>query len=74
PFSVRRQELYAKIKQNHGNQQIYFELLDANGNVVAVAEDNTIELHNLALGNYVFRIRGSVSKAVDFTINSEQGQ
>ncbi len=72
PFSLRRRGLDAKIKQNHGNQRIYFELLDANGNLIAIAEGDTIELHNLALGNYVFRIRGSVTKAVDFTINSEQ--
>jgi subtilisin family serine protease len=74
PFSLRRSGLDAKIKQNHGNQRIYFELLDANGNLIAIAEDDTIELHNLALGNYVFRIRGNVTKAVDFTVNSEQRQ
>jgi subtilisin family serine protease len=74
PFSLRRGGLDAKIKQNHGNQQIQFELLDANGNLIAIAEDDTIELHNLALGNYIFRIRGNVTKAVDFTINSQQGQ
>ena len=72
PFSLRRHGLDAEIKQNHGNQQIYFELLDANGSVIAIAEDGKIELRNLALGNYVFRIRGNVTKAVDFTIKSEQ--
>jgi hypothetical protein len=74
PFSLRRSGLDSEIKQNHGNQQIYFELLDANGIVIAVAENDKIELRNLALGNYVFRIRGNVAKAVDFTINSEQRQ
>ena len=72
PFSLRRSGLDAEIKQNHGNQQIYFELLDANGIVIAVAENDKIELRNLALGNYIYRIRGNVTKAVDFTINSEQ--
>ena len=72
PFSLRRSGLDAEIKQNHGNQQIYFELLDANGIVIAVAENDKIELRNLALGNYVFRIRGNVTKTVDFTIKSEQ--
>ena len=72
PFSLRRSGLDAKIKQNHGNQRIYFELLDANGNLIAIAENDKIELSNLALGNYVFRIRGNVTKAVDFTIKSEQ--
>jgi hypothetical protein len=74
PFSLRRSGLDSEIKQNHGNQQIYFELLDANGIVIAVAENDKIELRNLAPGNYVFRIRGNVAKAVDFTINSEQRQ
>ncbi len=74
PFSLRRGELDAKIKQNHGNQRIYFELLDASGNLIAIAADDTIELSNLARGNYIFRIRGNVTRAVDFTINSEQGQ
>jgi subtilisin family serine protease len=72
PFSLRRSGLDAVINQNHGNQRIYFELLDANGNLIASAEDKTIELRNLALGNYVFRIRGDVTKAVDFTIKCEQ--
>ena len=74
PFSLRRGELDAKIRQNHGNQRIYFELLDANGNLIATAADDRIELSNLARGNYIFRIRATVTKAVDFTINSEQGQ
>ncbi|HET8783753.1 MAG TPA: hypothetical protein VFM63_15175, partial [Pyrinomonadaceae bacterium] len=72
PFSLRLRGLAAKIKQNHGNQRISFELLDANGNLIAIAEDDKIELSNLAPGNYVFRIRGNVTKAVDFTINCEQ--
>src|SRR5687767_991045 len=37
PFTLRRGGLDAKIKQNHGNQRIYFELLDANGNLIAIA-------------------------------------
>ena len=72
PFSLRHSGLDAKINQNHGNQRIYFELLDANGNLIAIAENDRIALHNLALGNYVFRIRGDVTNAVDFTIKCEQ--
>jgi serine protease AprX len=72
PFSLRRSALDAVIKQNHGNQRIYFELLDANGNLIAIAENDEIELRNLTPGNYVFRVRGDVTKAVDFTIKSEQ--
>jgi subtilisin family serine protease len=72
PFSLRRPGLNAQINQNHGNQRIYFELLDSNGNLIASAQDNKIELSNLALGNYVYRIRGTVATPVDFTIKSEQ--
>src|SRR6185503_17990349 len=72
PFSLRRSGLDAQINQNHGNQRLYFELLDSNGNLIASAPDNKIALRNLALGNYVFRIRGDVTTAVDFTIKSEQ--
>ena len=72
PFSLRRSGLDAMVNQNRGNQQIYFELLDANGNLIAAAEANKIAIRNLALGNYIFRIRGNVTKAVDFTIKSEQ--
>jgi hypothetical protein len=72
PFSLRRSGLDARINQNYGNQRIYLELLDANGNLIAIAENDKIVIHNLALGNYAFRIRGDVTKAVDFTIKSEQ--
>ena len=74
PFSLRHGWLDAKINQNHGDQRISFELLDANGNLIASAENDRIELSNLALGNYIFRIRGNVTKAVDFTIKSEQDE
>jgi hypothetical protein len=62
----------AEMKQNHGNQRIYFDLLDAAGNLIATAGDDQIELDGLAPGTYFFRIRGSVTKAVDFTIKCEQ--
>ncbi len=71
--SVRNSVLDAQINQNHGNQQIFFELLDAAGNVVAVASQQKIYLTNLAPGNYIYRVRGNVTKAVDFTIKSGQG-
>ena len=72
PFSLRRSGLDAKVNQNHGNERIYFEVLDSNGNVIAIAESDKIKLQSLAPGNYVFRIRGSVTKAVDFTIKCQQ--
>jgi hypothetical protein len=65
--------LDAQINQNHGNQQIVFELLDANGNLIAVANQRKIQLDGLALGTYFYRVRGNVTKSVDFTIKSGQG-
>ena len=72
-FELRRSLLDAQINQNHGNQQIVFELLDANGNLIAVADQQKIRLDGLTPGTYFYRIRGNVTKAVDFTIKSGQG-
>jgi cell division septation protein DedD len=73
-FSVRNSVVDAMINQNHGNQKIYFELLDAERNVIAVADKNKIYLQTLQPGNYFYRVRGSVTKPVDFTIKSGQGR
>jgi len=72
-FELRRSLLDAQINQNQGNQQIVFELLDANGNLIAVANQQKIYLNGLTPGTYVYRVRGNVTKAVDFTIKSGQG-
>jgi hypothetical protein len=69
---VRNATLDAQINQNHGNQQIFFELLDANGNLIASASNQKILIQNLANGTYIYRVRGNVTKAVDFTIKSSQ--
>jgi hypothetical protein len=71
-FELRRSNLDAQINQNHGNQQIVFELLDANGNLIATASQLKIQLNGLAAGSYIYRVRGNVTKAVDFTIKSGQ--
>lgn len=71
-FSVRNSILDAQINQNKGNQTIYFELLDANGNLIVVASNKKIYLENLTPGTYIYRVRGNVTKAVDFTIKSSQ--
>jgi hypothetical protein len=71
-FNLRRSRLDAQINQNHGNQQIVFELLDSNGNLLAAATNQKILLQNLAPGTYIYRVRGNVAKAVDFTIKSSQ--
>jgi len=49
-------------------------LLDANGNLIATARNNKIYLEGLKTGRYFYRVSGNVSKAVDFTIKSGQGQ
>lgn len=72
-FELRRSLLDAQINQNQSNQQIVFELLDANGNLIAVADQHKVRLDGLTPGTYYYRIRGNVSKAVDFTIKSGQG-
>ena len=74
PFELRRSNVDAQINQNHGNQQIVFELIGPGGNVIAIASGQKIRLENLATGSYVFRVRGNVTKAVDFTIKSGQGK
>ena len=73
-FQLRRSNLDAQINQNQGNQQILFELLDGNGNLIAVADNQKIRLDGLAVGRYMYRVRGNVSRAVDFTIKSGQGR
>jgi subtilisin family serine protease len=74
PFELRRSNLDAQINQNQGNQQIAFELLDSNGNLVRTASGQKIQMSGLATGSYFYRVRGSVTKAVDFTIKSGQGK
>ncbi|HEX6126426.1 MAG TPA: S8 family serine peptidase [Pyrinomonadaceae bacterium] len=73
-FELRRSRLDAQINQNYGNQQLSFELLDANGTVIAIADQQKIQLDGLANGTYFYRIRGNVTRAVDFTIKSGQGR
>jgi hypothetical protein len=73
-FELRRSTLDAQINQNQGNQAINFELLDANGNLIAAASNRKIQLSSLPLGTYSYRVRGTVTKAVDFTIKSGQGE
>jgi hypothetical protein len=73
PFELRRSNLDAQINQNHGNQPIFFELLDGNRNLIASANQQKIRLNGLVAGRYIFRVRGSVTMAVDFTIKSGQG-
>jgi hypothetical protein len=72
PFELRRSLLDAQISQNYGNQTITLELYDAAGNLVATAVNKRIYLNGLTPGTYFYRVRGNVSRAVDFTIKSGQ--
>ncbi|MEQ1764693.1 MAG: hypothetical protein ABL984_16310, partial [Pyrinomonadaceae bacterium] len=53
-FELRRSRLDAQISQNHGNQQISLELLDEQGNLIAVANGNKLLLEGLSSGTYVY--------------------
>jgi hypothetical protein len=74
PFELRRPNLDAQINQNHGDQQIAFDLLDENGTLIRTASGQKIQMSGLAAGQYIYRVRGNVSKPVDFTIKSGQGK
>jgi subtilisin family serine protease len=74
PFDLRRSYLDAQINQNHGNQQIVFELIGPNGELITAANGQKIQRDGFAIGTYIYRIKGSVSTAVDFTIKSGQGK
>ena len=74
PFELRRSYLDAQINQDQGDQQVYFELLDTNRNLIATTAKQKIQLDGLPTSSYIYRVRGSVSKAVDFTIKSGQGK
>jgi serine protease AprX len=72
PFVVRHPTLEAKLNFHPGNQTVVFELLDAQQNIVATANDRRLTATGLPNGTYTYRIRGNVTKAVDFTIKSRQ--
>jgi hypothetical protein len=74
PFELRRSNLDAQINQNQGNQTVNFQLFDAAGNLLATTSQQKIAMDHLPLGTYKYRVSGSVTKAVDFTIKSGQGK
>jgi subtilisin family serine protease len=71
-FSVRRPNLDAQLNQNQGNQQLIFELLDSNGNLIKSGTQKKFTVAGLSSGIYYYRVLGNVSKTVDFTIKSVQ--
>jgi hypothetical protein len=64
------------LNQNQGNEELSFQLLDSADRVVATSspKGKKVTLSGLALGTYRYRVYGSVSRAVDFTIKSTQGK
>jgi len=74
PVNIRRSDLDAQLNQNHGNQNLTFDFLDANRNVVKRGVNKKIDLQGLSNGTYYYRVSGGVSNAIDFTIKSVQGK
>ncbi len=77
PVQIRRPMLEARLNYHPANQSLSFELLDATGNVIAVANqsgEKAINLSNVAAGNYAFRVSGSPTKNVDFVIKGKQAR
>jgi hypothetical protein len=72
-FEVRRCELDALLNQNHANEPLRFELLDASGRLVASSSDKRLRVTDLPSGTYRYRVTGAVSRPIDFTIKSAQG-
>jgi serine protease AprX len=74
-FVVRRSQLEAQINWSPGSEDLWLELLDADGNVIASIgpRERRLSAAGLANGNYYFRVSGSPARAVDFTIKCTQG-
>lgn len=72
-FSLRRSALDATLTYQPHKENVILQLLDENGQVIASLENGKLKLGSLPCGNYTFRIIGTVSKPIDFTIKSKQG-
>jgi subtilisin family serine protease len=72
PFQLRLNRLEAVMRHNHGDQQLTFDIVDGNGNVIAPTANGSTNLQGYQPGTYYFRIRGNVTKVVDFTVRSSQ--
>ncbi|MGQ0761312.1 MAG: S8 family serine peptidase [Acidobacteriota bacterium] len=72
-FSLRRSTLDATLLYSPHKENVIMQLLDKNGQVIATSENGKIRLSSVACGNSTFRIIGTVSKPIDFTIKSKQG-
>jgi hypothetical protein len=72
-FSLRRSALDATFTYQPHNENAILQLLDQNGQVIASLENGKLKLGSLSCGNYTFRIIGTISKPIDFTIRAKQG-
>ncbi|MGH9787361.1 MAG: S8 family serine peptidase [Candidatus Acidiferrales bacterium] len=75
PVEIKLPFLDAKLNFHPGNEDVLFRLFDAEGGLVAAGEASNgkrIRAGNLASGDYRFELAGTLSKAVDFGINSCQ--
>ncbi len=75
PVEIRLPFLDAKLNFHPGNEDVLFQLVEANGNLVANAEFSNgkrIVVNQLASGSYRFRLSGTLSNAIDFVVNSCQ--
>jgi hypothetical protein len=72
-FSLRRSTLEATLTFQPHKENVILQLLDENGQVIATSQNGKLKLSSLACGNYTFRIIGTVSKPIDFTVRTKQG-
>lgn len=75
PVTISLSSLDAMINYHPANQSIKLELVDSNGNVVAVGDKSSekrMTTSGLAVGTYKYRVSGSPTKNVDFVIKSSQ--
>ncbi len=72
-FSLRRPTLDAALIYHPRNEQLAFQLLDQNGQLLAASENGKLKMSGLTCGTYIFRVIGQVTRPVDFTIKLTQG-
>lgn len=69
------EDLTGQINYHPGNQDITFELLDAEGNAIAAGQEangRRLGVEGLEPGEYRYRVTGNLTKNVDFVIRSVQ--
>ncbi len=72
-FSLRRSILEATLTYQPHKENVILQVVNENGQVIATLENGKLKIGSLPCGNYFFRISGTVSKPIDFTIKTKQG-